>query len=175
MRAVAATTVALFLVPTLLGEALVSPVSVCAENTTDYPGTIQLWEAPAEVDEAQSIYQVNHGRLVLRANVGAHEARCVEWNAPLSRFVVTMALRGAPWGERAQGPSEWMCRQNVRSLWDDDGVWRTQDVLDEVVWLIVADYRRHGSEFVCTNGHNGSSDDPGGVVDLDLPRFSRPG
>jgi hypothetical protein len=173
MRALAAIAVGLFLVPTLLGEALASPLSVCAENTTEYPGTIRLWEAPTEVDQTLSIYQMNHGRQMFRANVGAHEAHCVEWVAPQSRFVVTMALRGAPWRERAQAPGEWLCRQNTKSpFWD---VWSADQVLDGVVWLRISDRRGHGYEFDCTNAHNGDDPGTGGVVDLGFPRFSRPG
>ncbi len=166
---------ALFFVLTpVAGEAVQSPISVCAQNATEYQGTVRLWEAPAELDESLSVFKINHGRQTLAFDVDAHEARCVEWSA-LPMFVATAVLRGAPWGERAQRPSEWLCNQNVVSLGHDYGIWQLDAVRDGVVWLLITDWRAHGGEFVCINTHNGSSDDPGGVVDLSLPRFSRPG
>ncbi len=109
------------------------PLSVCAENKTDFVAQIRV-RALSEDGE--------FGHQLSEFHVEARTVECREWPEPLAVFGVTARLLNAPVGTRSLPNGEWVCFQDS-----------TEAVLDRLVWALVYDHRAHGYEFGCANTH----------------------
>jgi hypothetical protein len=144
-----------FLALCAVSEARALPISVCAQNATEFEADVRLRATSGDVEFGETLFAFN---------VESNTAQCVEWPAPLAQFGITVLLTGAPpssrpsadWGPRTLPSGEWVCYQGAVAAWEDGGAWMSDRVLDGMVWLIVSDRRSYGYEFNCGNSHNGA-------------------